>query len=676
MKQMKRIFTLALIMTLGHAAGFAQVGISTDASVPDTSAMLDIKSTTKGILVPRMTSVQRAAITKPAKGLLVYDSTTTTFWYHNGVAWNELTGGGSGWGLTGNSDLSPQNNFIGTRDNEPLVFKVNNTMAGILDPASNAAFGLGALTTNTVGHNLVAIGDSAMYNQGVNSNGQYENVAVGSKTLFSNISGYGNTAVGHMALYTNGTGAITANDEGTRNTALGDRAMFANTKGLYNTAVGYASMAANTTGYFNAGFGYGTLGANTTGINNTAIGLVAMAYNTQGSNNTALGARALQSNISGSNNIAIGSYALYNTTGANDLIAIGDSALFNQLNLRFGYYGNIAIGTQTLYANTSGTNNTATGYNALIANTTGGGNTALGSFALRANITGTHNTSIGSNTLNATTAGTSLTVLGYQATASADNLTNATAIGANATVAQSNSLILGSVNGQNGATAPTSVGIGVTTPLAPLHIHSANADNYYAAKTLYLDDDNGIPTIRFQGSGAYNNRFWNITLEPYTPTSGDNAGIPTTSLVFSNNFSYPEVRFETGLAQFVSDVDMVNDAKVEGTLRLSRSPVISSDIRLKERIEPLKDMLPKLMKLNGYTYYLKDHKDTTLQVGVLAQELQKIFPELVETDKQGMLAVRYTQLIPVLLTAIKEQQKEIDGLKERMDKMEAVLKGK
>ncbi len=672
---MKQIFTLALILVMGHLAGFAQMGINTDASNPDTSAMLDIKSTTKGILVPRMTSIQRAAIKGPAKGLLVYDSTTTSFWYHNGVTWNELTAGASGWNLTGNSNLNPGNNFIGTRDNEPLIFKVNNTIAGKLDSLANASYGLGALTANTAGHNLVAIGDSALYNQTANPNGKYENTAVGSKALFSNTSGYGNTAVGFMSLYTNGTGAITANDEGTQNTAVGDYAMHANTKGLYNTAVGFRSMEVNTSGYFNAAFGWGTLGANTTGINNTAIGLAAMSYNTTGSLNTALGSRALQNNTVGYSNIAIGGSALYNNIAANNLIGIGDSTLFNQQTNRLGFYGNIAIGTKSLYANTTGTNNTATGYNSLVANTTGVGNTALGSFALRVNATGERNTSIGSNTLNTNTAGTYLTAMGYGATASVDNLTNATAIGANATVAQSNSVVLGSIAGQNNATASTNVGIGIAAPLAPLHIHSANTDNYYNAKSLYLDDANSLPSIHFQGSGAYSTRFWNITLEPSTPTSGDNAGIPTTSLVLSNNFAYPQVRFENGLTQFLGDVDMYDDATVQGTLHLHNS-INYSDARLKEDIEPLQNVLPDVLKLNGYTYHWKNHKDTTEQIGVLAQEVQKIFPELVQADNKGILGVNYIQLVPVLLTAIKEQQKEIDQLREKIEKIETMLKGK
>jgi hypothetical protein len=68
---------------------FAQnIGIGT--SMPHPSAILDISSTSKGLLMPRMTAAQRAAIVNPAKGLMVYDSTTNNFWFFNGSAWREL----------------------------------------------------------------------------------------------------------------------------------------------------------------------------------------------------------------------------------------------------------------------------------------------------------------------------------------------------------------------------------------------------------------------------------------------------------------------------------------------------------------------------------------------------------------------------------------------------------
>ena len=76
-----------LLTAFTHAQN---IGINSDGSLPDASAILDIKSTDKGMLVPRMTTSQRDNITNPATGLMVYDSDTETFWYHNDVEWVEI----------------------------------------------------------------------------------------------------------------------------------------------------------------------------------------------------------------------------------------------------------------------------------------------------------------------------------------------------------------------------------------------------------------------------------------------------------------------------------------------------------------------------------------------------------------------------------------------------------
>ena len=71
----------------------AQVGINDNNTSPDASAMLDVKSTTKGMLIPRMTTTERTNISNSATGLLVFDNTTNSFWYYNGTTWLELIEG-------------------------------------------------------------------------------------------------------------------------------------------------------------------------------------------------------------------------------------------------------------------------------------------------------------------------------------------------------------------------------------------------------------------------------------------------------------------------------------------------------------------------------------------------------------------------------------------------------
>ena len=89
---MKRIFSVFLLLAFSN--GFAQnIGISADGATPHASAMLDVSSTTKGVLVPRMKSTERTGISSPAAGLLVYDTDTKTFWFFDGTVWNQLSTG-------------------------------------------------------------------------------------------------------------------------------------------------------------------------------------------------------------------------------------------------------------------------------------------------------------------------------------------------------------------------------------------------------------------------------------------------------------------------------------------------------------------------------------------------------------------------------------------------------
>src|SRR5215207_2864416 len=89
---MKKVFLFLVFMAVVSTTVRAQnsVGINNDGSLPASSAMLDVKSTTKGMLVPRMSTTQRTAIVSPAAGLLVYDNTTNTFWFYNNTVWLNL----------------------------------------------------------------------------------------------------------------------------------------------------------------------------------------------------------------------------------------------------------------------------------------------------------------------------------------------------------------------------------------------------------------------------------------------------------------------------------------------------------------------------------------------------------------------------------------------------------
>lgn len=159
---------------------------------------------------------------------------------------------------------------------------------------------------------------------------------------------------------------------------------------------------------------------------------------------------------------------------------------------------NTFVGYNTGFANTSGTENTFIGHIAGSNNTTGMDNLFLGHQSGNSNTTGSFNIALGFNSGSVNTTGSSNIFMGRSANAIAANLTNANAIGAFARVDASNSMVLGSINGINGATANTSVGIGTTTPSASLHIdgtfryrvNGANPTNGHVLTT----DSNGNAT--------------------------------------------------------------------------------------------------------------------------------------------------------------------------------------
>jgi len=92
---------------------------------------------------------------------------------------------------------------------------------------------------------------------------------------------------------------------------------------------------------------------------------------------------------------------------------------------------------------------------------------------------------------------------------------------------------------------------------------------------------------------------------------------------------------------------------------------VSSDIRLKENFEPMSNALDLVSQLNGFYYTWKKDAgtDKPRKLGFIAQEVEKVIPELVKTDSEGMKSVDYVSVVPVLVEALKHQQKQIDELK-------------
>jgi len=116
---------------------------------------------------------------------------------------------------------------------------------------------------------------------------------------------------------------------------------------------------------------------------------------------------------------------------------------------------------------------------------------------------------------------------------------------------------------------------------------------------------------------------------------------------------------------------------VAGSAIASGGTWVNSDARYKKNIAPINNALESVLKLKGVTYDYKTEEfpkwnfDSAKQIGVIAQEVEKILPELVKTDNDGYKAVSYEKFTPVLIEAIKEQQKEIEVLKSEIEKLKA-----
>ena len=100
----------------------------------------------------------------------------------------------------------------------------------------------------------------------------------------------------------------------------------------------------------------------------------------------------------------------------------------------------------------------------------------------------------------------------------------------------------------------------------------------------------------------------------------------------------------------------------DGTTTIAGDLNINSDARLKANIISLGATLSKLLQIDGKTYTMKKDANHKKKIGLLAQDIEKVFPELV-TETNDIKSVNYQGLVPVLINAMKEQQDEIDELK-------------
>lgn len=135
---MKRhVLAMLMIVQFGIILGAYSQGVSINSTgdFADSSAVLDISSASKGVLIPRMTVAQKSAIFAPAEGLLVYqvDGTKGFYYYHSGSGWIILSDAKSSWSTAGNAGTTAATNFIGTTDSSSFGIRTNSIQRVFID---------------------------------------------------------------------------------------------------------------------------------------------------------------------------------------------------------------------------------------------------------------------------------------------------------------------------------------------------------------------------------------------------------------------------------------------------------------------------------------------------------------------------------------------------------------
>ena len=146
----------------------------------------------------------------------------------------------------------------------------------------------------------------------------------------------------------------------------------------------------------------------------------------------------------------------------------------------------------------------------------------------------------------------------------------------------------------------------------------------------------------------------------FSATDANNYSPSNTAFVIGNGINDSN-RSDAFKVMFNGDATVSNDLTVSGDVN------VSSDARLKANIASLGSTIAKLLLIDGKSYTMK--KDGKQKIGLLAQDVQKVFPELVTKDDNEMLAVNYQGLVPVLINALKEQDDKISRLENLVKKL-------
>jgi trimeric autotransporter adhesin len=427
------------------------------------------------------------------------------------------------------------------------------------------------------------------------------------------------------------------------NTFIGEGAGFINyggaTPGKFNVFVGASSGWDNRSGSGNIFVGYYTGFRNTTGSSNSFFGQEAGTNSETSSFNTYIGYQSGY-NSTGGGNVFIGNKAGYDELGNNKLY-ISNSETASPL--IYGEFdtpkvtingslevtaGGITLSNgRTALPGVSNGNLTSLGDNAGTSGGTGG-DIFVGPYAGNANTTGGMNSLIGYNAGHYNTSGSNNTFIGGQA-------------GFNNTQGNFNTFIGSTAGGGAGG-------------------HPGSSNVFIGAGTGYNNTGNG--NVLIGNSAGYSSGAGNFNV--FIGTNAAHDVQDSYRLYISSSNTYPTTPLIYG--EFDNKIVQIN-----GKL------VFPSDERLKKNIEPLQGSLDKVVSLKGVSYEWRTDANEDRgfgkgrEIGLVAQEVEAVIPELVHTDGKGYKSLSYDKLVPVLVEAIKELQKKNDKLEQRLRALEA-----
>jgi hypothetical protein len=344
---------------------------------------------------------------------------------------------------------------------------------------------------------------------------------------------------------------------------------------------------------------------------NTAMGSYALANMAEGFNNTAAGAEAGNGITTGGNNVAIGFSTMVGGNGpmtGSDNVGVGILSLAGNTSGNF----NTAVGGETMLLNLGGSHNVAVGYAALNLNRSGSYNEAIGRNALLSNSTGNYNLAMGGNSLYNNKASNNIG-FGYASLFSNTSGDSNTASGFNAMFSNTTgrlNLALGASALYSNSTGSSNIAVG---PSAGTNITGSNNIDIGAPGA---SSESGIIRIGVAG----------------THTAVYVSGISSTQVTGAN-------------------------VVVTANGQLG---VLASSERYKVQIASMGDGTQKLSQLRPVSFHLKKDLHGSLQYGLIAEEVAKVYPELVIRDSRGQIqGVRYDELAPMLLNEVQKQQREL-----------------